>query len=132
MFYIEIFYYNNILTIIIQIGLSPSSQYRVTVRAKHFRAPGQPPQHPPPEEAPGAYTDFRTLTKGLPDPPQVSLIDIPTSRMPHEKFNLKFQDIQVEPGPQDGTLLVTWQTVTRPPSSGPVTGYAVYADGKKV
>lgn len=42
------------------------------------------------------------------------------------------QDIQVEPGPQDGTLLVTWQTVTRPPSSGPVTGYAVYADGKKV
>lgn len=52
-------------------GLSPSSQYRVTVRAKHSRAPGQPPQHPPPEEAPGAYTDFRTLTKGLPDPPQV-------------------------------------------------------------
>lgn len=42
------------------------------------------------------------------------------------------QDIQVEAGPQDGTLLVTWQPVTRPPSSGPVTGYAVYADGKKV
>lgn len=38
----------------------------------------------------------------------------------------------MEPGPQDGTLLVTWQAVTRPPSSGPVTGYAVYADGKKV
>lgn len=38
----------------------------------------------------------------------------------------------MEPGPQDGTLLVTWQTVSRPPSSGPVTGYAVYADGKKV
>lgn len=53
------------------IGLSPSSQYRVTVRAKHLRAPGQAPQMPPPEEAPGAYTDFRTLTKGLPDPPQV-------------------------------------------------------------
>lgn len=42
------------------------------------------------------------------------------------------QDIQVEAGPQDGTLLVTWQPVARPPSSGPVTGYAVYADGKKV
>uniref|UniRef100_A0A182MW01 Fibronectin type-III domain-containing protein n=1 Tax=Anopheles culicifacies TaxID=139723 RepID=A0A182MW01_9DIPT len=42
------------------------------------------------------------------------------------------QEIQVEAGPQDGTLLVTWQPVTRPPSSGPVTGYAVYADGKKV
>lgn len=39
---------------------------------------------------------------------------------------------QVEAGPQDGTLLVTWQPVVRPPASGPVTGYAVYADGKKV
>jgi RIMS-binding protein 2 len=30
--------------------------------------------------------------------------------------------------------LVTWQPVSRPPAgaSGPVTGYAVYADGKKV
>uniref|UniRef100_A0A182TW45 RIMS-binding protein 2 n=1 Tax=Anopheles melas TaxID=34690 RepID=A0A182TW45_9DIPT len=95
-------------------GLAPSTQYRVTVRAKHLRASGQqqaPPAGPPPEEAPGAYTDFRTLAKGLPDPPQ---------------------EIQVEAGPQDGTLLVTWQPVTRPPSSGPVTGYAVYADGKKV
>lgn len=44
------------------------------------------------------------------------------------------KEIQVEPGPQDGTLLVTWQPVSRPPAgaSGPVTGYAVYADGKKV
>ncbi|XP_055604751.1 uncharacterized protein LOC129752985 [Uranotaenia lowii] len=96
-------------------GLAPSTQYRVTVRAKHLRAVGQNQQQtttgPPPEEAPGAYTDFRTLAKGLPDPPQ---------------------EIQVEAGPQDGTLLVTWQPVTRPPSSGPVTGYAVYADGKKV
>ncbi|KAG4069628.1 hypothetical protein HA402_014651 [Bradysia odoriphaga] len=93
-------------------GLSPSTKYRVTVRAKHLRAVGQaPPPGPPPEEAPGAYTDFRTLAKGLPDPPQ---------------------EIQVEAGPQDGTLLVTWQPVNRPPSSGPVTGYAVYADGKKV
>ena len=57
-------------------GLAPSTQYRVTVRAKHLRAVGQqnqPQQHPgpAPEEAPGAYTDFRTLAKGLPDPPQV-------------------------------------------------------------
>ena len=31
--------------------------------------------------------------------------------------------------------MVTWQPVSRPPAaaaSGPVTGYAVYADGKKV
>ncbi|CAK1541741.1 unnamed protein product [Leptosia nina] len=90
-------------------GLSPSTQYRVTVRAKHLRA--GPPSGVPIEEAPGAYTDFRTLPKGLPDPPN---------------------EIMVEAGPQDGTLLVTWQPVLRPPASGPVTGYAVYADGKKV
>lgn len=54
------------------LGLSPSTQYRVTVRAKQLRAPGQAqPPAPPQEEAPGAYTDFRTLAKGLPDPPQV-------------------------------------------------------------
>ncbi|KAL4703509.1 hypothetical protein ACJJTC_018093, partial [Scirpophaga incertulas] len=90
-------------------GLSPSTQYRVTVRAKHLRA--GPPSGIHIEEAPGAYTDFRTLPKGLPDPPN---------------------EIMVEAGPQDGTLLVTWQPVLRPPASGPVTGYAVYADGKKV
>ncbi|XP_073948157.1 RIMS binding protein isoform X5 [Choristoneura fumiferana] len=90
-------------------GLSPSTQYRVTVRAKHLRA--GPPSGIAIEEAPGAYTDFRTLPKGLPDPPN---------------------EIMVEAGPQDGTLLVTWQPVLRPPASGPVTGYAVYADGKKV
>ena len=37
---------------------------------------------------------------------------------------------QVEAGPQDGTLLVTWQPVAL--SGSAVTGYAVYADGKKV
>ncbi|CAH0713674.1 unnamed protein product, partial [Brenthis ino] len=95
--------YRHIIT-----GLSPSTQYRVTVRAKHLRAG---PPGVPIEEAPGAYTDFRTLPKGLPDPPN---------------------EIMVEAGPQDGTLLVTWQPVLRPPASGPVTGYAVYADGKKV
>lgn len=99
-------------------GLAPSTQYRVTVRAKHLRAVGQhagnvaqTPGRPGQEEAPGAYADFRTLTKGLPDPPQ---------------------EIQLEAGPQDGTILVTWQPVNRPTSTGPVTGYAVYADGKKV
>lgn len=42
-------------------------------------------------------------------------------------------EIQVELGPQDGTLLVTWAPVTVENSNGaPITGYAVYADGKKV
>lgn len=71
-------------------GLSPSSQYRVTVRAKHLRAPGQAPPQPPPEEAPGAYTDFRTLAKGLPDPPQVcscKFNSLDCTRMPN-KLNI--------------------------------------------
>lgn len=46
-------------------------------------------------------------------------------------------DVQVEAGPQDGSLLVTWLPVTINSHGGtsngaPVTGYAVYADGKKV
>lgn len=52
---------------------------------------------------------------GLPDPPS---------------------EVQVEAGPQDGTLLVTWLPVTTtlsdPSNRGHITGYAVYADGKKV
>lgn len=52
---------------------------------------------------------------GLPDPPS---------------------EVQVESGPQDGTLLVTWLPVTThatdPSNRGHITGYAVYADGKKV
>lgn len=36
-------------------------------------------------------------------------------------------------GPQDGTLLVTWHPIITPHHPGSnVTGYAVYADGKKV
>lgn len=50
--------------------------------------------------------------QGLPDPPS---------------------DILVEPGPQDGTLLVTWHPVQVQHHVGSsVTGYAVFADGKKV
>lgn len=69
----------------IETGLSPSSQYRVTVRAKPIRAAGQAPQIPPAEEAPGAYTDFRTLAKGLPDPPQVNF-PFNSNSVPLSKF----------------------------------------------
>ena len=45
-------------------------------------------------------------------------------------------DIQVEAGPQDGTLLITWLPVTLDQygtSNGcPVTGYAVFAAHKKL
>ncbi|XP_073998892.1 RIMS-binding protein 2-like isoform X2 [Rhodnius prolixus] len=95
-------------------GLAPNTVYRVTVRAKNIRAPHFDEKSNIPVERYSCHIDFRTLPKGLPEPPV---------------------DIQVEAGPQDGTLLVTWQ----PPSSASphtagslVTGYAVYADGKKV
>lgn len=94
-------------------GLAPNTQYRVTVRAKHHRAAQNVANLA--EDLPmpaAAHTDFRTLPKGLPDPPS---------------------EILVEPGPQDGTLLVTWHPVITPHHPGSsVTGYAVYADGKKV
>lgn len=42
-------------------------------------------------------------------------------------------DVQVEPGPQDNTLLVTWHPLVAGTSNGAiVTGYAVFADGRKV
>lgn len=55
------------------------------------------------------------LLIGLPDPPV---------------------DIQVESGPQEGTLLVTWLPVTLnqfgTSNNCPVTGYAVFAGHKKL
>ncbi|KAL1454406.1 hypothetical protein WDU94_010668 [Cyamophila willieti] len=95
-------------------GLAPNTEYRVTVRAKNIRAPNYDDKAIVPIEKFSAHVDFRTLPKGsLPEPPV---------------------EIQVEPGPQDGTLLVTWLPVTANNSTNHalVTGYAVYADGKKV
>ena len=44
--------------------------------------------------------------------------------------------VQVEAGPQEGTLLVTWMPVTitkgETYNGSPVTGYAVYGDKKKL
>ncbi|XP_059484662.1 RIMS-binding protein 2 isoform X4 [Neocloeon triangulifer] len=111
-------------------GLAPNTTYRVTVRAKAIRAPYfDEKTSNQRDERLACHIDFRTLpkaqpialtknsvlhaatkgTKGLPDPPV---------------------DVQVENGPQDGTMLVTWMPVAG--SGAPVTGYAVYADGKKV
>ena len=46
-------------------------------------------------------------------------------------------DVRVDGGPQDGTILVTWIPVTLNSAlpttkQVPVTGYAVFADGKRV
>ena len=61
------------------------------------------------------FVDFRTLPKSLPEPPV---------------------DVQVESGPQEGTLLVTWLPVTvdnyGQSNNCPVTGYAVFAAHKKL
>ncbi|KAG5341333.1 RIMB2 protein, partial [Acromyrmex charruanus] len=90
-------------------GLAPSTIYRVTVKAKNLRATHFEDQNAQAANNLACHVHFKTLPKGLPDPPV---------------------DIQVEAGPQDGTLLVTWQPVALNGSA--VTGYAVYADGKKV
>ena len=45
-------------------------------------------------------------------------------------------DVQVEVGPKEGTLLVTWLPVTLRPSGSsngaPVAGYNIYVDGRTV
>lgn len=57
-------------------GLAPNTQYRVTVRAKHHRTAQNVANLA--EELPmpaAAHTDFRTLPKGLPDPPSDILVE---------------------------------------------------------
>jgi len=94
-------------------GLNPNTIYKVTIRAKNIKA------------APyiagrnfknlSTSIEIRTLPQGLPDAPV---------------------DVQVDKGPEDGTLLISWLPVTINPSGtsngAPVTGYVVYADGQKV
>ncbi|KAF0299606.1 RIMS-binding protein 2 [Amphibalanus amphitrite] len=97
-------------------GLSPNTVYRVTVKVKnmvpHHLSNGDINYRQRLE----THIEFRTLAKGVPEPPV---------------------GVQVEMGPQEGCILVTWLPVTISTSSGtsnglPVTGYAVYADGQKV
>uniref|UniRef100_A0A183URU0 RIMS binding protein 2 n=1 Tax=Toxocara canis TaxID=6265 RepID=A0A183URU0_TOXCA len=89
-------------------GLSPSTIYRVSVRTKHPKAVLE---QRPVERC----VDFKTLPKiGLPDPPA---------------------NVQVEMGPQPGTLLVSWTPVASqplPPSRAAVHSYLVYADGRNI
>ena len=97
-------------------GLAPNTLYRVSVRAK----PGKlflsvDEKNPKKLELLTTFVDFRTLPKSLPEPPV---------------------DVQIESGPQEGTLLVTWLPVTLDQcghsNNCPVTGYAVFAAHKKL
>jgi RIMS-binding protein 2 len=66
-------------------GLAPNTQYRVTVRAKHHRSAQNVANLA--EDLPmpaAAHTDFRTLPKGLPDPPSDILVE------PGESTSLKY------------------------------------------
>jgi RIMS-binding protein 2 len=97
-------------------GLTPNTVYRVTVRAKNIKASPFVDEKSLVRllEKLSAHTEFRTLNKALPDPPM---------------------DVRVDGGPQDGTILVTWIPVTLNTTGVrhvPVTGYAVFADGKRV
>ncbi|CAM1313222.1 BZRAP1 (predicted), partial [Pycnogonum litorale] len=102
-------------------GLAPNTEYRVSVRSKAGKsAPSKSAfndeKNRKKMEKLTTYVDFRTLPKGLPDPPI---------------------DVQVESGPQDGTLLVSWLPVTISATGGtsngcPVNGYSVYVDGKRM
>ncbi|XP_037091417.1 peripheral-type benzodiazepine receptor-associated protein 1-like [Pollicipes pollicipes] len=97
-------------------GISPNTTYRASVKVKNITAPQFSGRNSKHQERLATHIEFRTLPKGVPDPPV---------------------DVQCELGPQEGSLLVTWLPVTINSTSGtsngaPVTGYAVYADGKKV
>ncbi|KAJ8981873.1 hypothetical protein NQ317_008221 [Molorchus minor] len=73
-------------------GLAPNTQYRVTVRAKHHRAAQNVANLA--EELPmpaAAHTDFRTLPKGLPDPPSEILVE------PDKRLYCGNQPIRKEP-----------------------------------
>ncbi|KAG1655414.1 RIMS-binding protein 2 [Nymphon striatum] len=102
-------------------GLAPNTEYRVSVRSKAGKStPSKSAfndeKNQRKMERLTAYVDFKTLPKGLPDPPI---------------------DVQVDSGPQDSTLLITWLPVTISATGGtsngcPVTGYSVFVDGKRM
>ncbi|KAG9509028.1 RIMS-binding protein 2 [Fragariocoptes setiger] len=96
-------------------GLSANTLYRVSVRAKPGKLLAIDEKNPKKLEMLTTYVDFKTVPKSLPDAPV---------------------NVQVEAGPQQKTLLVTWLPLTLNnfgTSNGcPVTGYAVFAGHKKL
>ncbi|XP_061231716.1 peripheral-type benzodiazepine receptor-associated protein 1 isoform X6 [Neopsephotus bourkii] len=94
-------------------SLQPSTQYVAKLEARPLKAPWE--EVPQGQEQNSAVIHFTTPLAGTPDAPL---------------------DVQVEAGPSPGILVISWLPVTidaEGSSNGVrVTGYAVYADGKKV
>ncbi|XP_065429215.1 peripheral-type benzodiazepine receptor-associated protein 1 isoform X13 [Chrysemys picta bellii] len=94
-------------------SLRPSTQYVAKVEARPPRVLWELPQER--REQKSAAIHFTTPLAGTPDAPL---------------------DVQAEPGPSAGILVISWLPVTidaEGSSNGVrVTGYAVYADGQKV
>uniref|UniRef100_A0A674ICT3 RIMS-binding protein 2 n=1 Tax=Terrapene triunguis TaxID=2587831 RepID=A0A674ICT3_9SAUR len=94
-------------------SLHPSTQYVAKVEARPPRVLWELPQER--REQKSAAIHFTTPLAGTPDAPL---------------------DVQAEPGPSAGILVISWLPVTidaEGSSNGVrVTGYAVYADGQKV
>ncbi|XP_065934810.1 RIMS-binding protein 2 isoform X12 [Magallana gigas] len=88
-------------------GLAPAMEHKVTVTADSLSNSRQ--------EKLSAFVIFKTPSGGVPEPPL---------------------NVQVEAGPQEGTLLLTWIPVTIDSSGfsngAVVTGYVVFADGRRV
>ncbi|VDH97376.1 RIMS-binding protein 2 [Mytilus galloprovincialis] len=98
---------DNQATILIGKGLEAGTEHTVTITARN----------PLGEKTKGhqsAFVEFRTLKGGMPEPPI---------------------NVQVEAGPREGSLLLTWLPVTLEPSGfsngALVKGYVVYADGQR-
>jgi RIMS-binding protein 2 len=103
-------------------GLTPNTPYRITVRAKNIKAMAAQSASwtgggnvTKQLDTLSSHIEIRTLPQGLPDPPL---------------------DVQVDAGPEPGTLNVLWLPVTITQfglsNGAPVTGYVVYADGESV
>jgi hypothetical protein len=106
-------------------GLTPNTSYRITVRAKNIKAAaaqsssyllaGGSGNVSRQLDTLSSHIEIRTLPQGQPDPPL---------------------DVQVDSGPEPGTLSILWLPVTITQfglsNGAPVTGYVVYADGESV
>ncbi|VUZ50732.1 unnamed protein product, partial [Hymenolepis diminuta] len=81
------------------LGLPPDTLHRVCVGARRINGPNELPGNPPSlqknpsmddHKRNSVFIEFHTAPIGLPDPPK---------------------NVQVEAGPQDGVLLVSWRPV---------------------